>query len=136
MDKPRRNIIAQPQRWTGLLVGTVPTPLSQAQSQVGLSAMYDSIICSLVSTATNSVFWGDSSVTGGANGLEIRPGIPIQMSIVNDRQLYEIQGPLVTQFCLQPEGMPFIVWDPSTIYLISPGGAQTMAVGFFQAAWI
>jgi len=136
MERPRRDIVAQPQRWSSLLVGVAPTPLSQAQAQTGLAALYDSIIVSLVSTAANSVFWGDSSVTGGTNGLEIRPGIPIQMSIVNDRQLYEVQGPLIDQFCQQPEGVPFIVWDVSTIYLISPSGAQTVAIGLFKAAWI
>jgi hypothetical protein len=99
--------------------------------------LYDSIIFSLVSSAARSVFLGNSSVLAtGVNGLEIRPGIPIQLSIVNDRQLYEIQGPLIDQFCKTPDGIPFIVWDVAQMYLVTAVAPVTIAIGLFKAAYI
>jgi hypothetical protein len=136
MNRPRRDIVPQPMVWVPLLVAATPTPLSQSATQTGLIALYDSIIFSLVSTAANSVFMGNVNVlSNGSNGLEIRAGIPIQLSIVNDRQLYEVQAPLVDKFCENPEGVPFTAWDVSQMYLIAPA-PTTIAIGLFKAAWI
>ncbi len=137
MNRPHRSLIPQRITWITLSVALTPTPLNQAAAQTGLSAMYESLIFSLVSTAATSVFLGNSNVLAtGANGLEIRAGVPVQLSIHNQRMLYEVQGPLVDNFCLQPESIPFVVWDVSEIYLITTGAPKNIAVGLFQAPFI
>lgn len=102
-----------------LTVGTVPTPISFAAQQADLSALIDTIIFSLVSTAARSVFFGGPNVTT-TNGLEIRVGKSYVLGINNTRQLYEVQGPLIDMNCdTVPVAIPIAVWDISECYLVA-----------------
>ena len=119
MQHPIRQPIKQSFIPFALLVGITPTPLNTSWQQANLSALIDSIIISVPTAAANVIFWGDASVNAALNnGLEIKPGVPINISINNERQLYEIQAPLIDTTCpAVPESIPFVCWDPSTIYL-------------------
>jgi hypothetical protein len=102
-----------------LSVGTVPTPISLAAQQADLSALIDTMIFSLVSTAARSVFFGGSNVTTG-NGWEIRAGKSYMLGINNTRQLYEVQSPLIDMNCNSvPVGIPLAVWDISDCYMVA-----------------
>jgi hypothetical protein len=75
---------------------------------------------SVPKASANGVFLGDASVNPLLfNGLEILPGIPIMLSIENERQLYEAQSPIVDSLCAVPESIPFKVWSPAEIYLVA-----------------
>jgi hypothetical protein len=117
---------------TSLTVGVTPTPLSQADFQASLDSMVDAFMICVPLVAANSVVLGKSNVSiAPFNGLEIRPGIPIQLSIRNERQLYEIQNPIVEQFCTTPEQIPFAVWDVANIFLIAPAPTNIGILLFF-----
>jgi len=78
---------------------------------------------------------GDSSVLVAANnGLEVPAGVPIQLRITNERQIYEVQGPLVDGFRCAPDAIPFIAWDITQIYLVA-AVAHTVGVVLFQEAF-
>lgn len=119
MDRPKRAVLAQRFRPYAILVGIKPTPLNVSFQQANISGLYDAFIISVPKAAANGVFLGDASISAALNnGLEILPGVPIMLSIDNERQLYEIQGPLVDKLCVvPPEAIPFVAWDVSTIYL-------------------
>lgn len=115
-------IIRQPSRQTfvpfALLVGITATPLSSSFQQANINALYDSIILSIPEAAANNVFWGDASIDPAlANGMELVAGLSYMLSITNDRQLYELQAPVVDSLCAPPVSIPFVCWDPSAIYL-------------------
>ncbi len=133
MEKPHRDIIRQPWLAYGLVVGLSPTPLSQASQQSGLSGQYDSFIVSVPTTAARVILMGDSSVAvAAANGLEIKPGVPVQLSIRNERQLYEVQAPIVDAECTQAEGIPIVVWDVSNIYFVTLVAPVTVGILLFK----
>jgi hypothetical protein len=125
MDHPSRRKIRQTYTPYALLVGVTPTPLNTGWQQANLDGLYDSILISVPTIRPNVVFLGDSSIriaaagNVGGNGLEIKPGIPIMLSIVNERQLYELQSPIIDATCQLPEEIPFICWDPATTYLVA-----------------
>lgn len=115
-------VIRQPIRQTfvpkALLVGITATPLSSSFQQANINALYDSIILSIPEAAANNVFWGDASINPTLmNGMELVAGQSYMLSITNDRQLYELQAPLVDPMCQTPVSIPFVCWDPAGIYL-------------------
>jgi hypothetical protein len=119
MQHPTRRPLKQTFTPFALLVGVSATPLNTSWQQANISGFYDSFIISVPQAAANGVFLGDASIDATLNnGLEILPGVPIKLSIDNERQLYEVQAPLVDQFCpAVPESIPFICWNPAEIYL-------------------
>lgn len=135
---PKRRII--PQEWWSrslAVVATGPTPLAQNSTQSAIQALYDAVLITVPSTAANPVWLGDSSILpASANGLEITPGNPIMLSISNERQLYELQAPLIDESnCLTPESIPFVAWDISTMYFraVAP---TTIGIILFKAPYI
>jgi hypothetical protein len=136
MQHPNRPII--PQRFIpfALLVGVGATPLNTSWQQANLAGRYDAFVISVPKAAANGVFLGDASISAALNnGLEILPGIPIMLSIDNQRQLYEAQAPIVDALCTVPESIPFIAWNVSEIYLaaIAP---TSVGVLLFQASYL
>ncbi len=99
--------------------------------------MFDAFIISVPRASANAVILGDSSVSPALhNGLEIIPGQPVQLSIDNERQLYEVQAPLVDEACATPEAIPFVAWDLANIYLASFVAPQTIGLIFFKNAFL
>lgn len=136
MQHPKRPILAQRFQSYALLVGVGATPLNTSWQQANLSGLYDAFIISVPLAAANGVFLGDASISAIlTNGLEILPGIPIMLSIDNERQLYEIQAPLVDQACTVPESIPFIAWSPAEIYLVAVA-PTTIGIILFSAPYI
>lgn len=136
MNKPQRNPIAQEWWPKAFPVGANATPLAQGSQQSSIQALYDSILICVPAAAANSVWLGDSSVNPALfNGLEILPREKIMLSIVNERQLYEIQGPLIDRDCGAPFAIPFISWDVSTMYFraVAP---TTIGIILFKAPYI
>lgn len=91
-----------------------------------------------------SVFLGPQTVTvtGGANpGLEIPGGTAPEFHISQERQMYELQAPLLDiskglQCAPAPIGaVPFAVFDMSRFFLVA-GGAQIVTIMLFPEAWI
>jgi hypothetical protein len=120
VEHPKRPAIRQVFVPYALLVGVKPTPLNTSWQQANLSGLYESFILSVPKARANGIFLGDASVDPVKNnGLEILPGVPIQLSINNERQVYEVQSPIADAFCAVPESIPVIVWDPATIYLVA-----------------
>lgn len=75
---------------------------------------------------------GDSSVDPAlSNGQWITPGIVTRWRIINERQLYEIQAPIVDQFQCLADGIPIVVWDLSSIYVRSSGANQLVGLTFY-----
>lgn len=112
---------------------TVPA-FAPANSRIQVSAtaqsleveQYDAMIFSLPLEAAGPVYFGGPTITAGigTNGLQIRPGIPINLSINNVRQLVELQAPLIDVLpalgglvCPAPLAVPRIVWDVSNLWL-------------------
>lgn len=136
VDRPKRTILAQRFINFALTVGVVPTPLNTSFQQANISGLYDSMILSLKKAAANPIYWGGANVNVAlGNGLEILPGVPIQLAIQNERQLYEIQAPLVDRDCVVAEAIPFIVWDVSNVFLVAVA-PTTLAVVLFSAPYL
>lgn len=111
-----RPIVAQPILNYALTVLITPTPVNV---QDFLTAYVDTILVCLPSTAANSIFWGNESVTL-ASGLEITPGNTVSFATVNERQLYELQKPLLKIACDDtPEGITFVTWNCTSLNLIA-----------------
>jgi len=124
MNRPQRPITRQEFFNYALNVGMNPTPLSQSAQQANLQALYTTIVISNPSTTSSPgqapVWLGGSNLDPTTfNGLEIIPGTAAVITIDNERQLYEIQAPLVDTQCLTAEGIPFVAFDVSGIYLAS-----------------
>ncbi len=136
MNYPRRQVIAQEWIPKALLVAITPTPLTQASQQSAIQALYDSVLITVPSTAANNVWLGNSSIDPALfNGLEIIKGAPIMLSINNERQLYELQAPLVDTECLTPESIPFVAWDVSQMYFRA-SAPTTIGIILFKAPYI
>jgi hypothetical protein len=137
----KRPIIPQPFYPFKLTVGVIPTALATASQQSSIAKRVDAIILSLAAIAANPVYLGGPNVVvPGAlgvniNGLEIRPGVPVQLSIKNERQLYEVQAPLIDVACRDAEEIPFVAWPVDQMFLIAAGPTD-LGVILFPAAFL
>jgi hypothetical protein len=110
--------------------------LSKGFEQADLSLMIESFIVCVPSASTNSVVLGGQNASlAPLNGLEIRPGIPIRLTINNTRQLYEVSTPLEALSCEMPYNVPVICWPLANIYIFS---AVTQTIGglLFPLVWV
>jgi len=123
---------------------TVPVaPAAPLMSQSGLTAMIDTFIITVPSTAANSVFLGFNQGVIVGNGIELLIGTTVQFKIDHDtRQLYELQNLLINingGVCGQPvnpkELIPFVVWDMSQIYVVA-AAATAITFATFKAVYI
>jgi hypothetical protein len=133
----KRPLIVQQFRTFSFAVGIAALPI---EPTVDKSRLITSFIISNP-IAGIAVFFGNQGVTT-ATGLEILPGTTPLFEIRQEgRQLYEIQGPLLDIDAglqcrnIQPEAIPFVVWDPSNIFLVSTA-ATTVSVALFQAMYL
>jgi len=134
MQRPDRPVTRQTFTPFALLVGVTPTPLAQSIQQSTIQSLYTTIVLSNPLGASR-VLLGDSSVlVANNNGLELPAGFPVQLRIPNERQLYEVQGPLVDGFRCSADAIPFVAWDITTIYLVA-AVAHTVGVVLFQEAF-
>lgn len=133
----KRPLVVQQFRTFSFAVQVIPLPLEPTVDKTRL------ITTIVISNPVGgiSVFWGNQGVTP-ATGLEIIAGTsPVFIIEQEGRQLYEIQGPLldidVGLQCrnIEPEALPFIVWDPSSMYLVSTA-PQTVSVALFKAMYL
>src|SRR5262249_26614893 len=117
VDKPIRNPIVQQFLPFAILATATPTPLLAGIPSANRSSLYTTIAFS-IQVGGNSVIIGDSSVSPAlSNGQWITPGVVTRWRIINERQLYEVQSPLVDQFQCVPDSIPIVVWDMQSIYL-------------------
>lgn len=130
-----RNTVIQQLNQKVIAVGLTPTPLSDLALQ---SAYIDSFLLCLYSTAANSVFFGDATVTT-TNGMEIPVGVTVQFAINNERPLYELQSPLLqvagVAICdgVPPVDIPFVYWDLSQLFLIAAAATNVTIIPFKRA---
>jgi hypothetical protein len=132
-----RQLLYQPFSPQVLAVAITPTPLSGLQLT---QAYIDSLLITNFSTSANSVWIGDSNVAVGT-GVEIPVGVTIQLSISNERPLYEVQNPLlemdekISCASVQPTEIPFIYWDLTQIFAIV-AVAQNCVVTALKRPWV
>jgi len=117
MNKPERQPIVQDFRAFAITATLPPTPLISGIPSANRSSLYTTITFSIIPTGTPAII-GDSSVRPAlSNGQWITPGVVTRWVIRNERQLYEVQAPLVDQFQCLADGIPIIVWDMSAIFV-------------------
>lgn len=131
----KREAIAQDFYQFSVPVNASPQPLSKGFQQADLSQRIDTLILCNDSANARSIYLGGLNVVAAAGGgLELRVGKSYVLNIANERQLYEVQGPLVDKFCLQGiEAIPLVVWDISSIYVrAAAAGPTPLAVLAFR----
>lgn len=117
-------------------VGLTPTPLSANPALQ--NAFIDSFLICVYTTAANSVFFGDSTVSI-TTGIEIPAGVTVQFSISNERQLYEVQNPLLkiaeSMTCENQRGeeITFVYFDLSQLYLVAVAATNAIVMPFKRA---
>ena len=134
----KRPLIVQQFRTFAFAVGVTALPI---EPTVDKTQLITSFVISNPILPALSVFLGNQGVTPGT-GLEILPGSAPSFEIFQEgRQLYELQAPALDidtgMACrnIQPEAIPFIVWSPANIYLVSTAPA-TVTVALFKAMYL
>lgn len=136
MERPFRQKLSQDFFAFALNVGITPTPISQAVQQATVDSLYTTIVFSLRLAAANTVFIGGQNINAALfNGMEVVQGNPIALKIKNDRQLYELQGPIVDGLCTVPDGIPFVAWDVSRLFAVAVA-PTVMGVILFKEPFI
>ena len=131
-----RQTVVQQFSQAPITVAVTPTPLNSNPALQ--NAFIDSFLVCVYSTAANSIFLGDSTVTI-TTGMEIPPGTTIQLSISNERPLYELQYPLLNAAeriaCekIPPTDIPFVYWDLSQVYVIAAAPTSAIVIPFKRA---
>lgn len=134
----QRQIIAQQFTTFSITVPIVAAPISGA---LQLQSLIDSFAISVPSTAANSIFFGSDGVTV-TTGLELLAGTTSMFIVEHGgRQIYEVQEPVlkiaaaVKCFDVAPEGIPFVCWDLSQIFLIA-AAPTVVSIAAFKAMYI
>lgn len=133
-DYTRRQII--PQEFTAYALA-VPAanavPISQGMLSSSIQLLYEVVeICVPAAAAANVWFGGSNIVPASVNGIEIVAGSSRLMRINNERQLYELQAPLVEMKCGGMLDIQFKVWDPSNMFLRSAAGTITVGIVLYR----
>jgi hypothetical protein len=133
----KRPLIVQQFRTFAFNVGVAALPI---EPTVDKTSLITTVVISNP-IAGISVFWGNQGVTP-TTGLEILPGTAPSFEIFQEgRQLYEIQGPLLDIDAglqcrnIQPEAIPFVVWSPANMYLVSTA-PTTVSIALFKAMYL
>jgi len=134
----QRPLMVQTFRTSLINVTTAPLPLDPTVDKTKLITTF--AVSNPVAGA--SVYIGNAGVTipGGANpGFEIPAGTSPQFSIDQQgRQLYELQAPLqginaglnCNTSLLTIEGLPFVVWDLSSIFIVAVAATTVTVITF------
>jgi hypothetical protein len=120
------------------------TNASQPITGIDINNLTEAFMISNPTSNVNSVFLGDSSVNT-SNGIEIPPGSAPLFSIIETRQLYELQNALIRLYelikCDSYPGpsdlIPLVVWNPSHFFLVaSVPGPTTVGMIFFRNVYV
>lgn len=113
---------------------TTPVPLTNGNMQV------ETIILDVDSTVGNSVFFGYSSSITTGSGIEVRPGLPVTLTVDNVREQWETQrvleaiaGMIAAQGGYNGLGSyraPRVVFDASDFFVVA-ASATTVRVMLF-----
>jgi hypothetical protein len=116
-------------------VATTATPLMASRFEV------DSVVLDVPSTGANSIFWGFGGAVTTTSGMEVRAGIPVEISSDNTREQWELQRSLevISALMAYQNGLsipvsyraPRIVIDLSSIFVITTV-AITISVTVFN----
>lgn len=133
----QRPLVAQQVRTFAFAVTTNPLPIDPHSDKTKLIT---SFVIANPSTGA-SVFIGNAGVSA-ASGLEIPAGTAPMFSVDNQgRQLYELQQLLLSintglKCAHVPlEGLPFVVWDLSTLFLVAAANT-TVSIGVFPTMYL
>lgn len=129
MASPSRSPLQQTYANFVVNVKTTPTPVNVS---LDISSMIQSFTLCNPSINTNSVFYGDSGVTASSagpvigTGIELLTGTQQTFIIRQERQMYEIQEPVLyiaqKELCtdeVTPYEIPFICWKLSDFYVVA-----------------
>lgn len=126
-----------------IAVKTSPTPINPS---LDISSMIQSFTLCNPAVNTNSVFYGDSGVTASTagnigTGIELLTGTVQTFVIRQERQMYEVQDPVLLiaqkELCqvLPPYEIPFIVWKLNDFWLVA-NAATTISCMIFRSPFI
>jgi hypothetical protein len=133
--KPVRALNAQTYVAYALPVTVAAVALSSVTQQSNLNALYTTMILS-VPVGGTPVFMGNANVAAASgNGLQIPAGVPIVLSLGNERELYELERGITQDWTCNEFMIPFIVWDTSQIFFAA-AAPQTMGVILFAEVFI
>lgn len=138
MIRTQRQLIGQEFSTFGLTVGVTAI---QVSASLGISSLISTIVFSVFTGQAQSVFLGADAGVTVTTGLELPPGSPQEYVVLNDRELVELESPLLDiSTVLQcrraiADNVPFVVWDVTRMYLIAAANT-TMSVGVFKEMWI
>lgn len=117
-----------------LTAGVAPVPIINNRFDC------DSMVIDVGSTAANSVFFGYGSSVSLTSGLECRPGLPINVTPENTRELWELQRCLEAMAAimandrgmtpLPPFRAPRVVFNAAEYFLVAAANT-TVAVMLF-----
>ena len=135
VDRP---YVLQPINGFSITAGTTAIALSVNTELV--STFIDSILIGVPSAEAQGIFFGNQGVSL-ASGFPIEPGTSINLRLSNERQMYEVQAPLLqlVEFfkCKfqEPTAIPFVIWDPSQVFVIA-AAATDVRVVLFKSAYV
>lgn len=134
-NRPDRPVLAQ--RFTALaLPATVAAQsISSISQQFSISQLITGFCLSTPVGAQNCIL-GDATVsTALGNGLWITPGVPILLTIGDQRQVYEVQMPLLDiGKCADGLAIPFTSFDFSQWY-VAAAAPQTIGLLVFYETY-
>lgn len=104
--------------------------LSSGIAQSSIDLLITAFTICVPAAAGANVWFGDASIDPALfNGIEIVAGTSKSFAVTTERQLYELQEPLMRLTCeAMGFAVPMSVWDTSTIYLRA-AGAVPITVG-------
>lgn len=134
----QRPLLKQEFATFSLSVAINGTPINP---NMGLTAMVDTILICIPVAAANSVFLGSDPGVTIVTGLELIAGTTTAFEIKQDRQLYELQYPLMdiknSAMCKQDQGeqIPFIAWDVAAMFLVA-AAITVVTIAVFKAVYV
>jgi hypothetical protein len=132
----QRPVVYQRANNFAMTVTTTPQPLQAQQYQC------DAILIDVASALTTSIFFGFGSSITTASGIEVQPGLPVQIKPDNTREQWEVQRLLeMIAAMLADQGgynilgqykAPRVVLDASQWYVVCATATVAISVCLFN----
>lgn len=144
MNRPQRQ--RMPQEW-GVINITVTTTPQVLSNSLGPSSLITTIVLSVPTGQAQGVFLGPTSGVTITTGLEIPVGNPQEYAVINERELVEIESPLLGIWAaimgalrcpinvVQSDQVPIAAWDLTNMWLVAAANT-TLNVGTFKEMWV
>jgi len=143
VNRPQRQRIPQEFGLINLTVTTTPQPLSLS---LGPSSLVSTLVFSVPTGQAQGVFLGNTAGVTITTGLEIPVGNPQEYVVINERELIELESPLLgiwaqildwfrCRIVPQSDGVPVVVWDVTNMWVVASANT-VLNVGTFKEMWL